>query len=318
MSLKEYRAYLEEWEKDPDSRPRSRRAASYKRRREQAEEAALLVEVTDNAAGGFNPTFHSSKHEREWIMIYLGPFYDDNVILDVLRPVKGGKEANVYCCAAHPAVGGGLLAAKVYRPRMFRSLRNDAVYREGRASLDAEGKEARGRRERVALAKKTRYGQDLRHLTWLTSEYETLKVLHAAGGDVPRPLAHNDNAILMEYLGTANRPAPALQGIRLSPGEAQPLFDRLMENVALMLAHDRVHGDLSAHNVLYWEGQATIIDFPQAVNPFTNSHAQALLARDVERLCQYFARYGVVADAPQITADLWSRYVLAGNVVAAG
>src|SRR5262245_31015738 len=170
MTMKEYLAYVEEWEKDPDSRPRSRRAASIKRRHEQAEEAALLVEVTDNAAGGFNPSFHASRHERAWILQYLGPFYDDNLLLDVLQQVKGGKEATVYCCSAPAARGGGLIAAKVYRPRMFRNLRNDAVYREGRATLDAEGKEARGRRERVALQKKTRYGQDLRHLSWLTSE----------------------------------------------------------------------------------------------------------------------------------------------------
>ena len=53
----------------------------------------------------FNPTFLSSKHEREWILSYLGAFYDDKQITDVLSRVKGGKEANVYCCAAHPATG---------------------------------------------------------------------------------------------------------------------------------------------------------------------------------------------------------------------
>src|SRR6266545_3066506 len=33
----------------------------------------------------FNPTFTSSKHERAWILEYLGPFFDDNLLLDVLR-----------------------------------------------------------------------------------------------------------------------------------------------------------------------------------------------------------------------------------------
>jgi RIO kinase 1 len=183
--------------------------------------------------------------------------------------------------------------------------------------LDDQGKEARGRRERVALAKKTRFGQDLRHLTWLTSEVETLRLLHAAGADVPRVFAHNDNAILMEYLGELAQPAPTLQEVRLPQEEARPLFDRLLHNVELMMAHGKVHGDLSAHNILYWAGTVKIIDFPQAVSPFQNPHAQALLARDVERVCQYFARYGIVADAPRITADLWNRYVLAENELSA-
>src|SRR5207253_10395449 len=49
-------------------------------------------------ANGFNPTFSSSRHEREWILTYLSGFYDDQLITDVLRQVKGGTEAQVYCC----------------------------------------------------------------------------------------------------------------------------------------------------------------------------------------------------------------------------
>ncbi|HMA35455.1 MAG TPA: RIO1 family regulatory kinase/ATPase [Chloroflexia bacterium] len=309
MSLKYFADYLQEWEKDPDSRPRSRRAASIKRRHRQAEMRETLVESGDNAGGGFNPSFSSSRHEREWILTYLGPFYDDQLIADVLRQVKGGKEANVYCCQAHAATGLALIAAKVYRPQMFRNLRNDARYRQGRAVRDEEGKAVWGRREQVALTKKTRYGQDLRHTAWLLNEFETLRRLHAAGLDVPQPLAYNDNAILMEYRGAALQPAPLLSEVSLAPDEARPLFDRLIWNVEQMLACDRVHGDLSAHNILYWDGTATIIDFPQAVDPAINPDAFELLARDVVRLCQYFARWGVVADAAALAADLWQRMI---------
>ena len=98
-----YQDYLREVERDPDSRPRSRRAAGIKRRNERAEAARLLVEFSDNTEGGFKPSFHASRHEREWILTYLGPFYNDHVIIDVLRQVKGGKEATVYCCRATPA-----------------------------------------------------------------------------------------------------------------------------------------------------------------------------------------------------------------------
>lgn len=275
-----------------------------------AEVLETPAEPDKRAADEFKPSFTGSKHERHWIMTYLGPFYDDHVIADVLRPVKGGKEATVYCCRANSAIGVDLIAAKVYRPRMFRQLGNDAVYRKGREVVGEEGKEVRGRREKLAMSKKTDFGQTLRHTTWLSNEFQMLKRLYAAGADVPKPFASSDNAILMEYMGDEKFPAPALNHVRLAPHAAQSLFDRLMHNVAVMLAHDCVHGDLSGYNVLYWDGEIKIIDLPQAINPYVNPEAYVLLGRDVERVCSYFARYGVNSNPTQITRDLWERHIL--------
>jgi RIO kinase 1 len=98
--------------------------------------------------------------------------------------------------------------------------------------------------------------------------------------------------------------------VRLEPHAARLLWKRLLDNVELMLAHDRVHGDLSAYNVLYWNGHAKIIDLPQAVDPYVNPEAFGLLGRDVERVCQYFARYGVKSDPGQITRQWWERHIL--------
>lgn len=269
-----------------------------------------LAEEADAGRKGFYPTFSSSRHERQWILTYLGPFYEDKVIDDVLRQIKGGKEANVYCCGANPATGVDLLAAKVYRPRAFRNLRNDALYRRGREIIGDEGKQVRGRREKLAMQKKTEFGQELRHTTWLANEFETMQRLHAAGADVPKPFARSDNVIIMEFLGEERFPAPTLNRVRLTPHAARKIFDRLIENVELMLANDCIHADLSAYNVLYWGGQAKIIDLPQAVNPYVNPEALALLTRDVERLCDYFARYGIECDGARLAHDLWNSRVL--------
>ena len=304
--------YLRELERDPDSRPRSRRAAAWRRTQRQAEETITLVESTENTEGGFNPSFHASRHERAWIEEYLGQFYHDHVITDVLRQVKGGKEATVYCCAAHPATGAALIAAKVYRPREFRTMRNDALYRQGWSARDEQGKETFGRREHLAMQKKTGFGMELRHSAWVGNEFGALRALHAAGADVPRAFAHSDNAILMEYFGTRQAPAPTLHEVRLDPAAAPRLFARLLENIEIMLGQGRVHGDLSAHNILYWDDRATIIDFPQAVDPLINPEARALLERDLARVCQYFARYGLTADPTRLAADWWRRYVLTG------
>jgi len=76
-----------------------------------------------------------------------------------------------------------------------------------------------------------------------------------------------------------------------------------------MLQHDLVHGDLSAYNILYWEGEITIIDFPQVVNLHSNPKARFILQRDIERTCEYFRGQGVRCNPHAIVDRLWSRYV---------
>lgn len=103
-------------------------------------------------------------------------------------------------------------------------------------------------------------------------------------------------------------PAPVLQRVRLGRAEARDVFERLVRDVGLMLACDRVHADLSAFNVLYWKGEVKIIDLPQAVDARFNPSALALLVRDMERLCGYFARYGLELDGAALALDLWQRF----------
>jgi RIO kinase 1 len=273
---------------------------------------ADLIEVNEKVEidlhQNFQPTFNSTSHERFWILNYLESFYNDQVITDVLWKVKGGKEANVYCCAAHPSTGMDLIAAKIYRPRMFRNLRNDARYRQGREIRDEAGKETRNRREVLAMRKNTRFGKELRHLSWLEAEFLTLHMLHKVGASVPRPVSHGENVIMMEYIGDRHTPAPALNQVNLPASQARSLFDRLVVNLDIMLSNHCVHADFSAYNVLYWEGDFRIIDFPQAVDPRRNPDAGDFFARDVERLCQYFNRYGIRQNPAHLAADLWAKF----------
>src|SRR6266496_672663 len=83
-----------------------------KRKRASARVIADLIEHDDKtsavamgAGSGFTPTFGASRHERQWIIDSLGGFYENSQIMDVVAQVKGGKEATVYCCAAHPTLG---------------------------------------------------------------------------------------------------------------------------------------------------------------------------------------------------------------------
>ena len=259
----------------------------------------------------FDPAFLAESRDRPWLLSSLTAFYDDGLITDVLHEVKSGKEASVYCCAAHPATGLARVAAKVYRPRMFRSLKHDAVYRRGRAQHDEEGNTLGGRRARLHADRKTVKGRAFQVAQWIGYEYETQRLLYDAGADVPKPLAQTGNAVLMDYIGTEEGAAPLLQDVRLDPGETGTLFERVLHNIELWLAHERIHGDLSAYNMLYLDGAITVIDFAQAIDPRYSSDAFSLLARDIERVCAYFARYGVTAHPATIATDLWTRYLRA-------
>ncbi len=274
---------------------------------------AVVTEIADNASAevSFETTYQPGHFEQGWLLESLRPFYDRGLITDVLARIKGGKEANVYRCEAHPGTGLKLVAAKVYRPRMFRNLRNDKMYRDGREVLTGDGKVIKKTDHRVmrALGKKTEFGEQVAHTSWLMYEYVTLQRLSAAGAAVPQAIANAENALLMGYCGDEKLAAPALSEIRLDPGEAEPLFLEVMRNVEIMLQNGIIHGDLSAYNLLYWEGKVTVIDFPQVTDTRTNSQAYPILQRDITRVCEYFAGYGVRADPDWIMRRLWKRYV---------
>jgi RIO kinase 1 len=147
----------------------------------------------------------------------------------------------------------------------------------------------------------------MRSGSWIHFEYQTLCDLFNAGVDVPEPVTINDRAILMEFVGDAGRAAPTLHEVGLSTDEAESLFDDVMRNITDMLEAGRVHGDLSAFNILYDRGRAVIIDLPQCVDPWRHPMAFELLSRDVDRVCGYFKRQGVACDAGRLTVDLWRR-----------
>lgn len=281
-------------------------------------EREIIEAIADTTAleGGFEMTYNPSRHEEQYLHESIRPFYDMDLITDVLAKVKGGKEANVYRCTADESVGHPIVAAKVYRPKKFRNLRNDKVYRQGRTILGADGKpvEDDDKRAMRAMDKGSAFGELLEHTSWLMYEFTTLEKLYKAGGSVPEPIMSSENALLMEYIGDAQMAAPTLNGISLDPDEAEYLFNDVMRNIELLLNFGMVHGDLSAYNILYWEGEITLIDFPQVVNITANSEARAILERDITRVCEYFSGEGVDCDPKALTYKYWRNFLDIGDL----
>jgi len=254
---------------------------------------------------GARPKAEEDLTVEEALLAHLTPLIEDHLITEILRPIKTGKEAVVYCCRADPALDMDLVAAKVYRPRERRSFRRDMVYQQGRT----RGSRPDARTLR-ALGKKTRRAQLHKFNAWIAHEMKTLQILYAAGADVPAPIERVGPVILMEYIGDEAGPAPVLASTVVNDSETETIYRRVLHNVDLFLSHHRVHADLSAYNILLCGEDPTIIDFPQAVDPRYNADAFDLLVRDLDNVGTYFARQGIeCVDPIEYALALWRKHV---------
>lgn len=258
-----------------------------------------------------NQLIPMNRNEEVELLEKIESFLDDSLILEVLRPVHGGKEASIFLCRAAPSTRRQHLAVKVYRSMARRVFRNDGLYQQGRVILN--------QRTKRAYENRTDFGKEVQYARWVNAEYETQRTLYESGADVPRPWACNGNAIVMDWVGDDATGAPAIQLRHAQPArdDAERLCDVLLSNVELMLRLNVIHGDLSPFNVLYESGsrdlpsRVTLIDFPQAVDPRANRHACELLFRDVGNVCEFFAKFGVHRDGSRIASKLWEKFVYA-------
>jgi RIO kinase 1 len=251
-------------------------------------------------------TYRPARHEADWLADSLFPFFEDGLLADVLFAVRSGKEADVYAVRGGPSTDGALLAAKVYRPAKHRHLRNDGIYRTGRDFLDGRGVAILETRQKRAIARGSRYGRRLKHQSWLMHEVTCLQRAWEAGIRVPRVWDWSENAIVMEFVGDEAGGAPTLRSVTPPPEVVARVAEELIRDLARLTSMHLVHGDLSAHNLLFWDDHAWWIDFPQANDLFQNPHAAELLDRDVRRLCTDLDRLGVRHDPELVWAAIWA------------
>jgi RIO kinase 1 len=309
MSKNKLIEYFEELDdsNEEEIQPLQKRLFQKRESKKREMEAKLFIRAQE-ISRDFQFTYKAARFEEWWLLDSLGDFYEHKWIADVLRRVKGGKEASVYLCKSGVAVDTPLVAAKVYRPRSLRNLKNDQQYRTGRPDLDESGNVIVDDGALHAMEKRTAYGEEVRHQSWIAYEFKTLEILHKAGADVAKPYAIEKNAILMGFVGNLASAARPLSSIGLELAEANSLYERVVYNIDLMLTHDRIHGDLSAYNILYWDGDITLIDFPQVVLPEANPASWNIFLRDITRICQYFSAQGVRCDAGKLASDLWTSH----------
>ena len=216
--------------------------------------------------------------------------YEDTV----LGALKSGKESEVYLVARSAHGRTSLLAEKRFVARERRLFRNTYQY------VGVWG--AGSRRESRAMKKNTRFGEEARHSRWIANEWTNLVHLYDAGLTVPPPVEVLENGYLMAFIGDEREAAPRLESVDLDHPTAERVWHQLVDEIARMLDAERVHGDLSAYNVLWWRDRPVLIDFSQTVEIVTHPAALDLLRRDVTSLARYFTRRGVRIDVDAVLA----------------
>ncbi len=222
--------------------------------------------------------------------------------------LKSGKEAEVFLVERRFSSKAVLLAHKRYRPRYpgrgeLRALgfsnstlyRGDSVYKAGWFLPT---------RDKRALMGGTAFGHRLAAQLWPAQEWAMLERAWASGATVPYPVERTEDGLLMEFIGDEERAAQKLAQARLSTDELASAWQQLLASLQALTAAGLVHADLSAYNLLWWQGRLVLIDLPQAVEFTTNADAYDLLHRDVANVGGWFGRHGFAVDVEATYAEL--------------
>ena len=212
---------------------------------------------------------------------------------ELITGIKTGKEASVYLGRNST----GLVAVKMYTDLRVRSFKRDASYREGRYIGDA--------RIRKAIEQGSQAGLNAHQILWVQEEFRQMQYLAEHGVKVPKAIAVNGIALVMEFIGDENgNPAPRISDLKMEKTEAEEALRQSVRNLKLIVQSGRVHGDYSTFNILWHKETAVAIDFPQVLEFKHNPNAEAFLERDVRSLCKSFMKQGVNANELNILREI--------------
>jgi RIO kinase 1 len=199
--------------------------------------------------------------------------FTDGVLDKLDFPISTGKEGNVFRATTPDNL---LVAVKIYRTSTS-TFRDMAKYVLG----DPRFKGLSARKRKLIYA-------------WAHKEYLNLALFQNAGVRVPRPIAHLNNIVVMEYIGDESAPAREMRNTKLEDPEA--VSEKILEYVKIAYQKaELVHADLSEFNILMYNSEPVIIDVGQAVL-LGHPLAEEWLERDVGNIARFFKKYDIRID----------------------
>jgi RIO kinase 1 len=206
-------------------------------------------------------------------LMRLYKMFSDGVIERLDFPIATGKEGNVFRATTPD---GRFVAVKIYRTTTA-TFKDMAKYVQG----DPRFRGITTNRRRLILA-------------WAAKEYSNLRRLTDAGVRVPKPIAHHQNIVVMEYIGDDVEPAREMRDVPLE--DPEKVARKILAYIRLAYQKaNLVHGDVSEFNVLMVGQDPILIDVGQAVM-LEHPLAEELLERDVANVARYFRKYKIDID----------------------
>ncbi|AKG39046.1 hypothetical protein MA03_07060 [Infirmifilum uzonense] len=133
---------------------------------------------------------------------------------------------------------------------------------------------------------------------WCRKEFRNLKRAYSIGLPVPRPIAFEENILIMEFLGESGVPYPLLKD--RPPDDPGKVLEDIKGFIKkLYLEGELVHADLSEYNIMIKENdEIMVIDFGSAV---LRSHPNAVdfLRNDIINIYRYFRSLNVETGRPE-------------------
>ncbi len=133
---------------------------------------------------------------------------------------------------------------------------------------------------------------------WCRKEFRNLKRAHSVGLPVPRPIAFEENILVMEFIGKDGSPYPLLKDN--PPSNPSKVLEKLRSFIRRLYQEaGLIHADLSEYNIMIKEDdEIVVIDFGSAV---LKSHPNALefLRGDIRNVYRYFREIGLDPGDPE-------------------
>ncbi len=207
----------------------------------------------------------------------LEKLISDRVINILDFPISTGKEGNVF---RGITPDNKLVAVKIYRisTSTFKHISNYIIGDPRFKSIH------RTRRDII--------------FSWTTKEFKNLERLEKIGVRAPKPIVRINNVLIMEYIGSQNKPGPLLKDVILK--NPKEIFDTIIDFISKMYKKaELVHSDLSAYNVIIHRNKPYLIDLGQGVL-IEHPNAHDFLKRDIHNIVSYFKKYNVYSDENNI------------------